>query len=130
MKPSNCHLTRKLLGAGLLAGLLCLPLATHAAPKKVLVVTVTEGFRHSSIGTAEKVLAELAKKSGKFTVDYARVEPSDPEFKGPDGKPDTNKVEMAIRQVLAQKMSPAALAGYDGVIFANTTGDLPLPDKQ
>jgi type 1 glutamine amidotransferase len=99
-------------------------------PKKVLVVSVTEGFRHSSIGTAEKVLAELAKKSGKFTVDYARVEPSDSEFKGPDGKPDTNKVEMAIRQVLAEKMSPAALAGYDGVIFANTTGDLPLPDKQ
>src|SRR3974390_1109024 len=100
MKPSNCHLTRKLLGAGLLAGLLCLPLATHAAPKKVLVVTTTMGFRHSSIPTAEKVLAELAEKSGKFTVDYARVEPSDPQFKGVDGKPDKAKVDAAIAQVL------------------------------
>src|SRR5882672_5715975 len=45
----------------------------HAAgPKKVLVVTVTKGFRHSSIPTAEKVLGELAQKSGAFTVDYVR----------------------------------------------------------
>jgi type 1 glutamine amidotransferase len=27
-------------------------------------------------------------------------------------------------------MSPAALKNYDAVIFANTTGDLPLPDPQ
>ena len=33
--------------------------AAAEAPKKVLVVTVTTGFRHSSIETAEKVLAEL-----------------------------------------------------------------------
>src|SRR6266404_9739495 len=104
--------------------------ADFAAPKKVLVVTVTKGFRHSSIPTAEKVLGELAQKSGVFTVDYARVEPHDPQFNLPDGKTDTNKVDEAIRQVLAEKMSPQALAKYDGVIFANTTGDLPLPDKQ
>src|SRR3954447_13628397 len=85
-----------------------------AAPKKVLVVTVTKGFRHSSIATAEKVLGELAHKSGLFTVDYVRTD-SD----------------------MAEKMTPAALKDYDGVIFANTTGgkeqaggDLPLPDKQ
>jgi hypothetical protein len=37
----------------------------HAAgPKKVLVVTVTKGFRHSSIPTAEKVLGQLAEKTG------------------------------------------------------------------
>ncbi len=102
----------------------------NAAPKKVLVVTVTKGFRHSSIATAEKVLAELGEKSGVFTVEYARVEPSAPEFKGADGKPDTNKVNAAIEKVLAEKMSPAALKKYDGIIFANTTGNLPLPDKQ
>jgi type 1 glutamine amidotransferase len=33
-------------------------------------------------------------------------------------------------RVLAEKMSPEALKKLDGVIFANTTGDLPLPDKQ
>ena len=101
-----------------------------AAPKKVLVVTTTTGFRHSSIPTAEKVLAQLASDSGAFTVDYARVEPNDPQFKGADGKPDMEKVNAAIKEVLAQKMSPDALKGYDAVVFANTTGDLPLPDKQ
>jgi type 1 glutamine amidotransferase len=85
-----------------------------AAPKKVLVVTVTHGFRHSSIPTAEKVLGELAQKSGAFTVDYVRTD-----------------------EDMAQKMTAEALKNYDGVIFANTTGgkgqkggDLPLPDKQ
>jgi uncharacterized protein len=104
--------------------------SAKAAPKKLLVVTVTKGFRHSSIPTAEKVLGELGAKTGVFTVDYARVEPNDPQFKGADGKPDQEKVNQAIVQVLAEKMSPAALKNYDGVIFANTTGDLPLPDKQ
>ena len=102
----------------------------HAAPKRVLVVTVTLGFRHSSIPTAEKVLAELATDSNAFTVDYARVNPDDPQFKGADGKRDNAKVDAAIKEVLAEKMSPAALKNYDAVIFANTTGDLPLPDKE
>jgi len=79
----------------------------QAAPKKLLVVTVTKGFRHSSIPTAEKVLGDLAQKTGDFTVDYVRD--------------DTE---------MAEKMTAAALANYDGVIFANTTGILPLPDKQ
>src|SRR4051794_2953975 len=57
----------------------------EGAPKKVLVVTVTKGFRHSSISTAEKVLAELGEKSGVFSVEYARVEPTDPQFKKSDG---------------------------------------------
>src|SRR2546426_9569123 len=77
-----------------------------AAPKKLLVVTVTKGFRHSSIPTAEKVLGELAEKSGAFTVDYVRND-----------------------EDMAQKMTTATLKNYDGVIFANTTGELPLPDK-
>jgi type 1 glutamine amidotransferase len=81
--------------------------AEAAAPKKLLVVTVTKGFRHSSIPTAEKVLGELGQKSGAFTVDYARTD-----------------------QDIAEKMTAASLKNYDGVVFANTTGDLPLPDKQ
>lgn len=76
-----------------------------AAPKNVLVVTVTKGFRHSSIPTAEKVLADLAQRDGGFVVDYARTDDD-----------------------LARKMTPEALRGYDGVIFANTTGDLPIPN--
>src|SRR6266446_1460640 len=81
--------------------------AQAATPKKLLVVTLTKGFRHSSIPTAEKVLADVGKSSGAFTVDYARNE-----------------------QEIAEKMTAAALQQYDGVVFANTTGDLPLPDKQ
>jgi hypothetical protein len=90
--------TVSLLAAGLLEA---------QAPKKLLVVTVTKGFRHSSIPTAEKVLAELAQQSGgAFVVDYARTD-----------------------EELVVKMAPAALKQYDGFVFANTTGVLPVPDK-
>ena len=82
--------------------------ASAADGKQLLVVTVTKGFRHSSIGTAEKVLGKLAgdAKAG-FTVDYARTD-----------------------EELKSKMSKEALQHYDGFIFANTTGILPLPDKE
>jgi len=115
---------------GLILGGLAAGPSAAAAPKKVLVVTTTLGFRHSSIPTAEKVLAQLASEGGNFTVDYARVEPNDPQFKGADGKPDAEKVNAAIKEVLAEKMSPVALKKYDAVVFANTTGDLPIPDKE
>jgi type 1 glutamine amidotransferase len=126
----HMKISQVLLVALLAVSILGLTPAAHAARKKVLVVTVTEGFRHSSIPTAEKVLGELAKESKAFTVEYARVEPKDPQFAGPNGKPDKAKVEAAIEKVLAEKMSPAALKNYDAIIFANTTGDLPLPDKE
>jgi len=104
--------------------------AQNKSPKQVLVVTTTMGFRHSSIPTAEKVIGELAQKSGAFTVEYARVEIEAPEFKGADGKPDRKKYGPAVKAVLDEKMSAAALKKYDAVVFANTTGDLPLPDPQ
>ena len=44
----------------------------QAAPKKLLVVSTTTGFRHSSIETGEKILAQLAKDSGAFTVDFVQ----------------------------------------------------------
>jgi type 1 glutamine amidotransferase len=116
--------------------LVCLAVAcgscvlAHAQAKpRVLVVSTTLGFRHSSIPTAEKVIGELAESSGAFAVEYARVEPNDAQYRGADGKPDKAKVEAAIKEVISAKMSPAALKNYDAVIFANTTGDLPIPDK-
>src|SRR5688572_10734790 len=86
----------------------CLTLSAADQAKKLLVVTVTKGFRHSSIPTAEKILAKLAddNKNG-FTVDYVK---NDEETKS--------------------KMTAEKLKEYDGFIFANTTGVLPLPDKQ
>jgi uncharacterized protein len=131
MNKLDIGLLGKLCLVGILVGsTFGLAAPAQAAPKKVLVVTVTLGFRHSSIPTAEKVLAELAKESSAFTVDYARVEPDDPQFKGPDGKRDDAKVNAAIKAVLAEKMSAKALKQYNAVVFANTTGDLPLPDNQ
>ncbi len=88
MQTMNIGLSASLLCAGILACTFGSALPVQAAPKRVLVVTTTTGFRHSSIPTAERVLGELAKQTGAFTVEYARVEPSDPQFKGPDGKPD------------------------------------------
>src|SRR5688572_15800711 len=115
--------TPKLLTGLVLAGMIVLP--ALAAPKRVLVVTTTTGFRHTSIATAEQVIAELGRQSGAFSVDYARLDNNDPKFKGADGKEDKAKSAAAIKEILAEKMSRAALANYDAVIFANTTGDLP-----
>ncbi len=74
---------------------------------KLLVVTVTKGFRHDSIPSAERLLQRLADESGAFTVDYARTDAD-----------------------LASKTSPNGLKAYAGVVFASTTGDLPLADRR
>ena len=150
-----------------------LVLSAVAAPKKVLVVTVTTGFRHDSIKTAEPVLAKIGKESGAFTVDYAQQPtikvpqrpnpPQKPKEPASDAdekarakyKADTEKFEAAEKKYQAElaafdpaaakaaqaeyeqalkesldKLSPENLKQYNAVIFANTTGDLPLPDKQ
>jgi type 1 glutamine amidotransferase len=133
------------------------PLGAAEPVKKVLVVTTTTGFRHSSIATAEKILAQLAQQSGAFTLDYVRQ---------PEGKPGGPRKPTALKadasaaeqqafkaaeekftrdqaayevadakwretlQQALQKLSPDSLKNYDGVIFANTTGDLPIPDRE
>jgi type 1 glutamine amidotransferase len=108
-----------------------------AAPKRALLVTTTTGFRHSSIGTAEQVIAKIAKDSGAFTIAaVASVSPPhDPGRNASDEqKADFKKAQASynddIAATLAKTMSPAALKNYDLIIFANTTGDLPLPDKE
>lgn len=125
-----------------------------AEPKKLLVVTVTTGFRHSSIETAEKVLAELGAKSGAFTVDYVHQPEGQP--KSPGKAPvrnakDTDESFKAKQEAysaalakfnaddkawkekvaayMAEKMAIEKIKGYDGFVFANTTGDLLLPDR-
>jgi type 1 glutamine amidotransferase len=91
-----------------------LPLALGAAePKHLLVVTATKGFRHSSIPTAERIIAQLGLESGTFDVQYVRG--------GADGKDDAE---------VREKMAPESLRKFDGVIFANTTGDLAIPDRE
>jgi type 1 glutamine amidotransferase len=81
---------------------------TDADKKRVLIVTHTAGFRHSdSIEAGEKILAELAQQSGRFTVDYCRT------------ADDVKK--MLTPQYLNENR-------IDGVIFLNTTGDIGIPD--
>ena len=130
---------KKILVLALLA--LSVPLL-QAEPKKLLVVTTTTGFRHSSIPTLEKMLSQLAKDNGGFTVDFVRQPPGHPEvgFPGklkPGASPEEKKAfeeaEAKFNEAMKaelQKLSPENLKNYDAVVFASTTGDLPLPDKQ
>jgi type 1 glutamine amidotransferase len=74
--------------------------------KRVLVVTVTKGFRHDSIPAMEQTAQVLAQQSGAFTVDFARTDDE-----------------------LRTKTTAEALKDYDAVFFAQTTGDLPLADR-
>lgn len=126
---------------------------SHAAePARLLVVTVTTGFRHQSIATAEPALEELGRTSGLFHVDFLRMPPGRPQAprspKRAEGTTDDawrrteaefeaaqaefRRADAAwlatVREQFAKAFSPAALAQFDGVIFASTTGELPLPD--
>lgn len=82
--------------------------APARAKKRLLVVSHTAGFRHEeAIRSFEKVINELAEKSGQFTVEFCR---------------NADDVKAM--------MSPEGLKKYDGVIFSNTTGDIGIPDLQ
>jgi type 1 glutamine amidotransferase len=111
----------------------------HAAPKKLLVVETTTGFRHASIPTLEKMLKQLAKDSGEFTLDFVEQ----PSGHAPTGFPAKLKKDATPEEKQAfdeaeakwneslkaalQKLSPANLKNYDGVLFVSTTGYAPLP---
>ena len=112
-------------------------LGNAAESKKLLVVTTTTGFRHESIPTMEKMLTQLATVSGEFTLDFVEQPPGKPANPKKDATPEEKAAyhaaeadwEVTLKAAL-QKLSPASLKNYDGVIFASTTGDLPIPDKQ
>jgi type 1 glutamine amidotransferase len=82
-----------------------LPSTPGGQPPRVLIVTHTEGFRHSSIPLAESTLTALGQQSGLFTVTFCRSAGD-----------------------VTRMLTPAGLAGVDAVVFANTTGSLPIPD--
>ena len=81
------------------------PTAPTTSNANVLVVTHTTGFRHSSIPLAESTIEMLGRTSGLFSVSFAR--------NGED---------------VRRSMTAAALASVDAVVFANTTGNLGIPD--
>ncbi len=74
---------------------------------RILVVTHTEGFRHDSIPSAEAGIRDIGTESGLYATDFCRTADD-------------------VRRMLTTQ----GLAGYQGVVFANTTGDLPIPDLQ
>ncbi len=73
--------------------------------KRLLVVTYTAGFRHSSIAVAEATLADLGTANNLYVTEFCRTE-----------------AEVKAR------LTPAGLSSVDAVFFANTTGDLGIPD--
>jgi type 1 glutamine amidotransferase len=84
---------KRTLRLALTLALAAAPFTTFAAaPKKVIVCTVTTGFRHSSIPEAEKTLQKLADESKAFVVvDWVRQ----PDVKVPKkpGKPKEPKAD-------------------------------------
>jgi len=97
-----------------------------AEPKRILLVTVTTGYRHTSIETGEKVLRELAGKSGEFTIVSTSEHPDFPDYTGRDpARPPTLD---AVRRVMAAYFNPETLETFDGVFFDSTVGELPFPD--
>jgi uncharacterized protein len=126
--------------------------AEPVKPARLLVVTVTKGFRHASIATAEPVLEEMGRTSGLFHVDFLRMPPGRlPAPKAPKRAEGTSDEAWAreqaefkaaqeafqqadagwqqtLREQFATVFAPDSLAQFDGVIFASTTGELPLPD--
>jgi type 1 glutamine amidotransferase len=121
-------------------------------PARFLAVTVTAGFRHGSIATAEPVLEEMGRTSGLFHVDVLRMPPGRlPQPKPPRRGKDTSDADWqqeqaafkaaqeqfkkddagwqaTLKEAFAKAFAPDTLASFDGVMFVNTTGDLPVPD--
>jgi type 1 glutamine amidotransferase len=83
------------------------PANPPAAPAHLLVVTHTAGFRHDSIPAAEVALRQIGADSGLFDVAYCRT-----------------------ADEVRERLTPPGLTGIDAVFFANTTGDLGIPDVQ
>ena len=159
--------------------LACFAGVSFAAEKKrVVVCTVTTGFRHSSIPFAEKTIEKLGADSGLFEVAgwsrqpdaevpkkpekpkapkaldagaddkaKAKFEDETKKFAAAEAKYAADMAKWGAEQDDAVKsaqtkrdtqmkesmaiLSPEALKAkkVDLVIFANTTGDLPLPDR-
>ena len=77
------------------------------APPRLLVITVANGYVHESIPTLSAAIERLGVESGLYVVERA----------------DTN-------EALQAKTTADALERYDGVVFANTSRDVPVADRK
>jgi uncharacterized protein len=78
---------------------------TGGASARLLIVTHTAGFRHGSIPIAEATLQEIGSASGLYQAEMCRTADD-------------------VRRLMTRE----ALERYDAVFFANTTGNLGIPD--
>ena len=83
------------------------PGPSPAPAARLLVVTHTTGFRHDSIPAAEEALRQTGIQSGLFTTEFCRT-----------------------AEDVRLRLTPSGLTGIDAVFFANTTGNLGIPDLQ
>lgn len=83
--------------------LLFFSLTCFAAPKRVLYVTYTAGYRHASIPASQQAMQEIAEQSG-------------------------GRLEVVPTEDLSL-ISAGNLSGFDAVFFF-TSGELPLSDPQ
>src|SRR6185436_5874454 len=74
-----------------------------AAQQRVLLVTEARGFVHPSIADASAFFARLGRRSSRYDV---------------------------VHLAGAAQLTRRRLRHADGVVFANTTGELPLPDRR
>lgn len=81
--------------------------AAETEPARLLVVTNTQGYRHESIPLLVELVERLGRESGQWAVTRA----------------DTD-------DELRVLTTPSSLAGFDGVAFLNSSGDVPLADRE
>jgi type 1 glutamine amidotransferase len=82
------------------------PVVAAGEAPRLLLVTVTKGYRHDSIPAMVALVERLGRESGAFTTERAETEAD-----------------------LLAKTTPRALGGYQGVVFVNTSDDVPLADR-
>jgi type 1 glutamine amidotransferase len=81
------------------------PAPGSSVTKRLLVVTHTTGFRHSSIPTAEATLQDIGSGTGLYRTEFCRTQ-----------------------EDVTRMLTPSELARFDAVFFANTSGNLGIPD--
>jgi type 1 glutamine amidotransferase len=104
-RPSFPILFALLLSVGVSFSLLA-PAQQPSARKRLLVVTHTAGFRHDSIPVARETLKELGDRTRLWEVEYA------------DTAADVERL-----------IAAEPLKRFDGIVFANTTGELPVTEE-
>jgi len=83
------------------------PASAAGAKKQVLVISVTKGHHHSTIPLGEEIIKDLGDKSGLWKTTYARTD-----------------------EELQRLTTAEALKNFDLLFFNNTSGDIPLADRQ